>query len=102
MITPTMDFVKKNAGKSISVVSIVAVMSGYTLLLQHLDARYCLAEAAQQTQTMMLNYMERELGDKIFLIDLKINKGTATDEDKAMRVRYQDTLEQVRKNKDVQ
>ena len=99
MIEPTVNFIKKNAGASISVVSIVAVLSGYTLVLQHLDARYCLANDAQQTKQLMVSYMERELLDKIFLIDLKIQKRTATEEDVAMKERYKDALNEIRKQK---
>ena len=97
MISPTVDYVKKNAGKTISIATVITVMTGYTLFLQHLDARYCLAEAAQQTQTMMLDYMKRELEDKIFLLELKIEKQTATEEDKAMRHRYLRRLKELNK-----
>ena len=100
MLQATADFVKKNAGTSLSVATIISVIGGYTLLLQHLDARYCLAGDAQQTKQLMVGYMERELQDKIFLIDLKIQKGTATEEDRAMKDRYKDALNEVRKQKD--
>ena len=99
MIAPTVDFIKKNAGTSISVASIVAVLGAYTLLLQHLDLRYCLAGDAQQTQNMMINYMEKEMEDRIFIIDLKIQKGTVTQEELALKARYQDRLAEIRKMK---
>jgi len=98
MITQTADFIKKNAGTSISVASIVAVMGGYSLLLQHLDSRYCLAGEAQQTQQMLVSYMEKELEDRIFMIDLK-GEENWTEEDRALRKRYVDRLNEIRKKK---
>ena len=98
MINTTADFIKKNAGTSLSVASIVAVFGGYSLLLQHLDSRYCLAGEAQQTQNMLVDYMEKELEDRIFMIDLK-GEENLTSEDKALRKRYVDRLMEIRDNR---
>ena len=98
MIEQAGKIIKKNATTSISVASIVAVLGLYTALTKILDDRYCLAGEAQQTQNMLVNYMEKELEDKIFMIDLK-GEQNWTEQDRALRKRYIDRLNAIRQKK---
>lgn len=96
MIGKTAEIVKNNVGKTISIASVVAVVGLYSALTKVLDDRYCLASEAQQTQQTMVNWMEQDLEDKIFMIEMKESKGVATDEDRAMKQRYIRRLEKLR------
>lgn len=98
MITKTQELIKNHAGKSISIASIIAVLGLYSALTKVLDERYCLASEAQQTQQTMMSWMEQDLSDKIFIINLK-GESNLTDQDKALRKRYQDRLDALRKKK---
>jgi len=98
MISKTTELIKKNAGTSISIASVVAALGFYATLTKVLDQRYCLAGDAQQTQNMMVDYMEKEYEDKIFMLNLK-GEANLTDQDKALRKRYQDRLDALRAKK---
>jgi len=89
--------IKENIKTTITISSVVAVFGFYTALTQVLDQRYALAEEAQQIQQTIDVYMEKELEDKIFLLQLKVENKTASDVDKAMKKRYESRLEDLRK-----
>lgn len=103
MIQKVGEVISSNVGKTISIAGVVAVLGLYTslksTLLSELDVRYCLAADAQKTAAKLDTWMESDLKNKIFLIDLRIQKGTATDEDRAMRQRYQGDLDALRNPK---
>ena len=89
--------VKENIKTTVTISSVVAVLGFYAALTQVLDQRYALAEEAQQIQQTINVYMEKELEDKIFLLQLKVENETASDVDKAMKKHYESRLEALTK-----
>lgn len=98
MIQKTVETIKANAGKSISIASLVAVLGLYPTVTKLLDQRYCLASDAEKTQQTLDTWMEKDLEDKIFIIDLK-GESNLTDQDRALRKRYEDRLDALREKK---
>ena len=90
--------VSNNAGKTITIASVVAVFGFYTALTQVLDQRYALAQDVNKNQQRIETYMKNDLDDKILIIDMK--KGGSTEEqiEEALKQRYLRRLKELEKH----
>jgi hypothetical protein len=92
--------VSNNAGKTITIASVVAVFGFYTALTQVLDQRYALAEDVSKNHQKVQTYMKQELDDKILIIDMKKAGNSEEQIEEALRERYLRRLEDISKDSD--
>lgn len=90
--------VKQNPLKtSLAVISFIGTISAGVLFI---DERYAKAadvgEIRQEISTSINKLRIKQLEDELFIIDFKIQEGTATSVDKAMKERKQRELEELR------
>lgn len=93
------DVLKKHAGKSISIGTIVLLIVFGQAMIQYGDTRWTLAAEAQQDRQTVQTHIETELEDNIMIINMKQAGSTQAQIDAALKAKYEARLRALRNKK---
>ena len=88
--------IKDNVKTTVSISAVAAALTLYTGVTQLLDQRYASAGNVEQVQQTIDSHLKNDLEDKVFIITMKEQEGTATNVDKAMKERYLRRLQEMK------